>query len=242
MRIHLSYISTDLFWTKISLANTKVAFLLWGGNFFVCDLSIYCKSQKFFPIQKICGSVTKNFFLIFTKSNKPPTGKEILGRSRGRQGCPPATPRRQWVPREPPMPPITMGVSHRPSHRSPAPKGALEKKGAPNHVILRYVGGPLALTPVIPFIRGDTAGTAGWERREKIRQLAKQKSANWQTRNSPTGKTEMRQLANNSRALPRAPGMPREAPKPPTIMGVPHRPSLRQPSKGNAPTGKLEIH
>ena len=221
MRIHLSYISTDLFWTKISLANTKVAFLLWGGNFFVCDLSIYCKSQKFFPIQKICGSVTKNFFLIFTKSNKPPTGKEILGRSRGRQGCPPATPRRQWVPREPPMPPITMGVSHRPSHRSPAPKGALEKKGAPNHVILRYVGGPLALTPVIPFIRGDTAGTAGWERREKIRQLAKQKSANWQTRNSPTGKPEMRQLAKQKCAN--------------------RQTQIRQLANSNPPTGKLEM-
>ena len=157
----------------------------------------------------------------FDKVRNPPTGKKFSGAPAGARHAPPASPRRQWVPREPPMPPITMGVAHRPSHRSPAPKGALEKKGAPNHVILRYVGGPLALTPVIPFIRGDTAGTAGWERREKIRQLANS--------NPPTGKLEIHQLANNSRALPRAPGMPREAPKPPTIMGVPHRPSLRQP-------------
>jgi len=49
MRIrHLSYISTDLFWTKISTANTKVAFLPLGAHNLVWDLSIYIQTHQWF--------------------------------------------------------------------------------------------------------------------------------------------------------------------------------------------------
>ena len=58
---HLSYISTDLFWTKISTGNTKVAFLPVSQHFFVWEKPFYIQSHKIFPIQKICGSVTKKF-------------------------------------------------------------------------------------------------------------------------------------------------------------------------------------
>jgi hypothetical protein len=65
---HLSYISTDLFWTKVSTANTKVAFLPLGQGPFVWEKPFYIQSHKFFPIQKICGSVTKKFFVQNSKS------------------------------------------------------------------------------------------------------------------------------------------------------------------------------
>jgi len=76
---HLSYISTDLFWTKISTANIKVAFLSLGQGSFVWEKPFYIQSHKFCPIQKICGSVTKKFFVQNPKSaihqlaQKPPT-------------------------------------------------------------------------------------------------------------------------------------------------------------------------
>lgn len=68
---HLSYISTDLFWTKISTANTKAAVLPLGAPVLLWDLSIYIQTHKFFSIQKICGCVTKKFLLPF--SQVPPS-------------------------------------------------------------------------------------------------------------------------------------------------------------------------
>jgi hypothetical protein len=65
---HLSYISTDLFWTKISTANTKVALLPLGQRSFVWEKPFYIQSHKFFPIPKICGSVTKKSFAQNSKS------------------------------------------------------------------------------------------------------------------------------------------------------------------------------
>jgi hypothetical protein len=65
---HLSYISTDLFWTKISTANIKVAFLPLGAPLLLWDLSIHIQTHKIFPIQKVCGSVTKKYFLPNPKS------------------------------------------------------------------------------------------------------------------------------------------------------------------------------
>ena len=78
---HLSYISTDLFWTKVSTANIKVAFLSLGQGSFVWEKPFYIQSHKVFPIQKICGRVTKKYFAQNPKSaihqlaQKPPTGK-----------------------------------------------------------------------------------------------------------------------------------------------------------------------
>jgi hypothetical protein len=69
MRIrHLSYISTDLFWTKVSTANPKVVFLPLCAPFFVWEKPFYIQSHQFFPIQKICGSVTKKFWVQNSKS------------------------------------------------------------------------------------------------------------------------------------------------------------------------------
>ena len=65
---HLSYISTDLFWTRISTANTKVAFLPVSQHFFVWKRPFYIQSHTIFPIQKICGSVTKKFSCKDSKS------------------------------------------------------------------------------------------------------------------------------------------------------------------------------
>ena len=65
---HLSYISTDLFWTKISPANTKVAFLPLGAHFLLWEIPFYIQTHEFSPIQKICRTVTKKFFLVFSKS------------------------------------------------------------------------------------------------------------------------------------------------------------------------------
>jgi hypothetical protein len=65
---HLSYISTDLFWTKISTANTKVAFFPLAHGSFVWEKPFAIQNHKFFPIQKICGSVTKKIFVQYSKS------------------------------------------------------------------------------------------------------------------------------------------------------------------------------
>ena len=64
----LSYISTDLFWTKISTANPKVAFLPLCAHRFVWEKPFYVQSHKFFAIQKICGSVTRKFSVQNSKS------------------------------------------------------------------------------------------------------------------------------------------------------------------------------
>jgi len=78
MRIrHLSYISTDLFWTKISTANPKVAFLPLCARLFVWEKRFCIQSHKFFAIQNICGSVTKKILVQNSKSNKPPTGQSL---------------------------------------------------------------------------------------------------------------------------------------------------------------------
>ena len=150
----------------------------------------------------------------FDKVRNPPTGKKFSGAPAGARHAPPASPRRQWVPREPPMPPITMGVAHRPSHRSPAPKGGLEKKGAPNHVIFGYVGGPVVLLLGIYFVRGHVI-------RARDEKHPKSKFTNWQTRNAPTGKTEIRQLAKSNSPTGKL--------------------EIRQLAKSNSPTGKTEI-
>jgi hypothetical protein len=75
---HLSYISTDLFWTKLSPANTKVAFLPLGAHFLLWDKPFYIQTHKFPPIQKILRTVTKKYFRVFAKSPghqlDPPTG------------------------------------------------------------------------------------------------------------------------------------------------------------------------
>ena len=58
----LSYLSTDRFWTKISTANPKVAFLPLRAHLFVWGKRFYIQSHKFFAMQNICGSDTKKIF------------------------------------------------------------------------------------------------------------------------------------------------------------------------------------
>src|SRR5690348_14504480 len=65
---HLSYISTDLFWTKISTANPNLAFLPLKSHLFVWEKRFYIQTHKFFPIQKFCKSVTKKFLVQNSKS------------------------------------------------------------------------------------------------------------------------------------------------------------------------------
>lgn len=65
---HLSYISTDLFWTKFSTANLQMAFLPLGAQLFVWEEPIYIQSHKNFPIQKGCGSVNQKFWVKMFKS------------------------------------------------------------------------------------------------------------------------------------------------------------------------------
>ena len=65
---HLSYISTDLFWTKISPANTKVAFFSWGAPFLLWEMPFYIQTHEFSPIQKTCRTVTKKIFRVFSES------------------------------------------------------------------------------------------------------------------------------------------------------------------------------
>ena len=64
----LSYVSTDLFRTKISPANTKVAFLPLGAHHLLWDLSIYIQPHKQFPIQIGFRNSTQKLFMQNSKS------------------------------------------------------------------------------------------------------------------------------------------------------------------------------
>ncbi len=68
--IYLSYISTDLFWTKTSPANTKVAFLPLGAHSSLWETPFYKQTHEFPPIQKILRTVTNRC----SRVPKPPTG------------------------------------------------------------------------------------------------------------------------------------------------------------------------
>jgi hypothetical protein len=166
---HLSYISTDLFWTKISTANTKAAVLPLGAPVLLWDLSIYIQTHKFFSIQKICGCVTKKFLLPFTKS---PQATNCLGRSANwlMVGRPPFPPPSSFYPsRVPAYPPTGQkatnwlllgdpGARRRPptqfregglpwglSHRLPAPK-----TGAPTQRCSKSRGSRTCERPRLP--------------------------------------------------------------------------------------------
>ena len=166
---HLSYISTDLFWTKISTANTKAAVLPLGAPVLLWDLSIYIQTHKFFSIQKICGCVTKKFLLPFSKSSQ---ATNCLGRSAnwllvGRPPFPPpspfilrasqpirqlASPRGPGCPEAPPTQ-FREGGRHGGSPTgSRRPKQAPRRNGAPNRVVLGHVRGPGSPIPKIPFL------------------------------------------------------------------------------------------
>ncbi|KAE8547605.1 hypothetical protein EYB25_010096 [Talaromyces marneffei] len=71
---HLSYRSTDLFWTKVSTANAKVAFLPLGAPSLLWKMPIYIPSHEIFPIQKVRGSVTKKFVM---RNSKGRTGHQL---------------------------------------------------------------------------------------------------------------------------------------------------------------------
>src|ERR1700761_6636537 len=71
---HLSYISTDLFWTKLSPANTKVVFLPLGAHSLLWEKPFYIQTHEFSPIQKILRTVTKKYFRVFAQVPRPPTG------------------------------------------------------------------------------------------------------------------------------------------------------------------------
>jgi hypothetical protein len=85
----LSYLSTDRFWTKISTANPKVAFLPLCALLLVWGKRFYIQSHKLFAMQKICGSATNKFLVQNSKSNKPPT-VHFIGRPA--PGGPPSDP------------------------------------------------------------------------------------------------------------------------------------------------------
>ena len=60
----------------------KWQFYPWGDTLLLCKMSVYIQTHKTFPIQKICKSVTKKFFVNNSKSHeatnwqlsRPPTG------------------------------------------------------------------------------------------------------------------------------------------------------------------------
>jgi hypothetical protein len=124
---HLSYISTDLFWTKIATTNRRATFLPLGAPFLLWDLPSYTQTHRVFPIQKACGSVTKKGLLIFPIS---PQATNCLRRSGQRahswSTTVPAAPSfilrpSQHIRQLDKMPPSGW------SQRAPEPKGALKR-------------------------------------------------------------------------------------------------------------------
>lgn len=127
---HLSYISTDLFRTKISTANTKVAFSPLDQGSFVWERPFYIQSHKFFPTQKICGSVTKKFFVQNSKS----AVHQLAQKATNWQN--PRMVRERLQVRNPPTARNSLGGC---SAWRPTAAGGREtppqKKGAPDHVV-----------------------------------------------------------------------------------------------------------
>ena len=48
----------------------KWQFYPWGDTLLLCKMSVYIQTHKIFPIQKICKSVTKKFFVKNSKSHE----------------------------------------------------------------------------------------------------------------------------------------------------------------------------
>ncbi len=146
---------------------------------------------------------------------KPPT-VDVLGH---------AAPRRpERIPGggHPPGPPTGRG-----GRETPPPK-----KGAPNHVILGYVGGPVGGIPKILFA-GSRDASAGWERPLTTLDCQPQKS---QVHKPPTGRrcTASKSTGSpNQRFSQRARVCPKPSPKPPTG-GNPKAPAY--PSGCHAPS------
>jgi hypothetical protein len=112
MIINLSYVSTGLFWRKISTANTKVAFSPLGQGLVVWEKPFYLQSHQLLPVQNHPRERhQKGLRAKIPSPEKPPTVKSSPG------GC-----TQREAPAEVPKPPTvqcnppTVRVSH---HRPP---------------------------------------------------------------------------------------------------------------------------